>query len=116
MSCHWIDPGCLNQSLTGANSHWGQVSLGEMIYKNEEAEKPPLPPRETEGLNREQALTIGGGKRTLLHPCPQFYLRQLSVEVAGASPLQRVHIYELTEWWCLSRPELWPLSVSLLPF
>lgn len=67
-----------------------------MIYKNEGAEKPSLPPQETEGLNSEQALTIGGGKRPLLHPCPRFYLRQLSAEVAGASSLQRVRIYELS--------------------
>lgn len=117
MSCHRIDPGCLNQSLTVANSHWGQVSLGEMIYKNEGTEKPLLPPQEREGLNSEQALTIGRGKRTLLHPCPRFYLQQLSAEVSGASFLQRVRIYELAEWWRLSRPEPRPLSGSLcFPF
>lgn len=115
MSCHHIEPGCLNHSPTGANSHWGQVSVGEMIYKNEGAQEPPLLPQETEGLNSEEVLTIGGEKRTLLHSCLQFYLWQLSPEVAGAFFLT-VHIYELTEWRHLSRPELWPLSASLLSF
>lgn len=116
MSCHRIGPGCLNQSLTGANSHWGQVSLEEMIYTNEGAEKPPLPPQETEGLNREQTLTIGGGKRTLLRPCPRFYPRQLSGEVAGASSLQRVHIYELPEWWRFGVLSCGPLASLCFTF